>query len=316
MAKSGVNRSRGRSAVCLAATGLALLCLVSCGSEETVMSTPPTYAVLSAFPAELAALLARASIDDTVEVDGRAFRRGSLGGARVVLGLTGIGLLNAGRTTAAVLDHLAVDGVIVSAVAGSFLRIGDVAVPESWSLADGTTYAADPAWLDLAREVAAGGAASLARCTMVPASGAEVCVAHEPAIFVGGAGRSTDSFGDRPFQCQPGGGEVFGCDVDEAALAAAVAAMTAEPAGTAFAAAAAEVEALAAEDMESAAVAREAAARGIPFIAFRGVSDGADDPLNLPGFPAQFFTYYRLAANNAAAATTAFLQEAARRGGR
>ena len=63
--------------------------------------------------------------------------------------------------------------------------------------------------------------------------------------------------------------------------------------------------------METAAAAREAAARGVRFIAFRAVSDGAEDPLGLPGFPAQFFAYYRLAATNAAIAVTAFLEQLA-----
>jgi nucleoside phosphorylase len=70
----------------------------------------------------------------------------------------------------------------------------------------------------------------------------------------------------------------------------------------------AEGEPLASADMESAAVAREAARHGLPFIAFRAVSDGPGDPLNLPGFPAQFFAYYRLAADNAAAAAAAFVE--------
>ena len=54
--------------------------------------------------------------------------------------------------------------------------------------------------------------------------------------------------------------------------------------------------------------ARGAAVRGLPFIAFRAVSDGEGDPLGVPGFPAQFFAYYRLAARNATAATVAFLE--------
>src|SRR5690606_8369751 len=60
-------------------------------------------------------------------------------------------------------------------------------------------------------------------------------------------------------------------------------------------------------DMETAAVAQVAAEHGLRFIAFRAVSDGANDPLGLPGFPAQFFAYYPLAARNAAAAVAAFL---------
>ncbi|MCU1427209.1 MAG: hypothetical protein JWL83_1209, partial [Actinomycetia bacterium] len=37
-------------------------------------------------------------------------------------------------------------------------------------------------------------------------------------------------------------------------------------------------------------------------------SDGRGDPLNLPGFPWQFFAYRQLAGNNAAAVTIAFLK--------
>jgi nucleoside phosphorylase len=70
----------------------------------------------------------------------------------------------------------------------------------------------------------------------------------------------------------------------------------------------ASVEDPIAVDMETTAVAREAEARGLPFIAFRAASDGEGDPLSLPGFPAQFFAYYRLAARNAAAVTIAFLE--------
>ena len=46
----------------------------------------------------------------------------------------------------------------------------------------------------------------------------------------------------------------------------------------------------------------------VPFLGIRAVSDGQGDPLNLPGFPFQFFVYRQLAGNNAAAVTIAFLQ--------
>src|SRR2546426_12234043 len=50
------------------------------------------------------------------------------------------------------------------------------------------------------------------------------------------------------------------------------------------------------------------AAKRIPFIAFRGVSDGRGDPLMLPPNPyLQFVVYQQLAADNAAAATLAYL---------
>ena len=40
-----------------------------------------------------------------------------------------------------------------------------------------------------------------------------------------------------------------------------------------------------------------ARAHGVPFIGFRGGSDGAGDPLMLPGFPFQFFFYKQIAAD-------------------
>jgi hypothetical protein len=64
--------------------------------------------------------------------------------------------------------------------------------------------------------------------------------------------------------------------------------------------------------MESAAVARVAAERRVPFLAVRAGSDGGGDPLGDRGFPLQFFDYYRLAAHNAADVTRAIVAELGR----
>ena len=58
----------------------------------------------------------------------------------------------------------------------------------------------------------------------------------------------------------------------------------------------------------AAAVQAVADARGVPFLGIRGISDGAGDPLHLPGFPFQFFFYHRVAAQNAARVTAALLR--------
>ncbi len=298
----------------------AVVCGCAGGDDDS--STPPFLAVLSAFPAELAPLLEQTTVDDTMEIEGHLFRVGQLGGVPVVLGLTGIGLVNAAATTHALLERFEVTGVVFSGVAGSSLRIGDVAVPEAWAL-DGTTYAAHREWLELADEIAAPGVVSLERCTVVPASGQPVCLLHEPAVVVGGVGVSSDPFGGAPFPCQPNGGDVFGCDVGsegaenlrprekQQSLGNEGEAGDAGEGSSQGTLAPVDIEAPIVEDMETAAAAREAAARGIPFIAFRAVSDGAGDPLGLPGFPGQFFAYYRLAAHNAAAAAVAFLERIA-----
>ncbi len=262
--------------------------------------SPPLVAVLSALQAELAPVLERATVEQTSVIEGRVFRVGRLGGARVVLAMTGLGLANAKVAARLVFEHFEVGGVVVSAVAGSPRRIGDVIVPETWSFADDTTqYVVEPQWLALAGQVAAPGGAALERCTLIASQPEHepVCLEHEPAVFVGGAGQSSDPFGDAPVPCRVGGDDVFGCDVavnGSGSFAAGNAAETAP-------------ELPAAVDMETAAIAREAVEHGVPFIAFRAVSDGESDPLMLPGFPSQFFAYYRFAARNAAIAATAFL---------
>jgi len=308
-----MNRAIARSASWpRAAVAVVLAVLCGCGGTVVVSSPPPPFfAVLSAFPAETAPLLEQANVDDTMMFNGKVFRIGGLGGVHVAIGLTGIGLLNAANTTRAVLDGLPVTGIVFSGVAGSSLRIGDVAVPVSWSFKDGTTYPSNQAWLDLAAELTPPGVVPFEHCTVVPASGKPVCLPFEPAISVGGVGLSSDTFGDTPFACQPMGNDIFGCDVAAGTTAGASADGRRSLGGAAAGGAAADTEAPIVEDMETAAVAREAAARGLPFIGFRSVSDGADDPLGLPGFPSQFFAYYRLAARNAAAATIAFLERVA-----
>jgi nucleoside phosphorylase len=253
----------------------------------TARCTPGPYVViLSAFPAEQSVLRFTTEVSETLEIAGHSVLVGRLGGRPVVLSLTGIGLVNATNVTSALVTQFDVSHVLFSGVAGSRLRIGDVVVPATWTdVARGETFGVDSALLDLAATIAAAPPA-LGRCTPVPPvpPGAEVCMPHDPAVTIGGSGESADPFNGMPFPCTPGEGEVFGCQ------ARAAAAMPQQEGIT--------VDAV---DMESAAVAAVAAAHGIPFLAVRGVSDGAGDPLGLRGAFQQFFAYYRLAADNAAA---------------
>lgn len=251
-------------------------------------------AVISAFPAELAPFVAAAVVHERVEADGRAFYLGELAGVRVVLGMTGIGMLNAAATAETVLTRFEVAGVVMSGVAGSPYNIGDVTVPARWFASDtGAAFTVNPALYALARAVR-GRRVPLERCGPVPPpDGSMLCLPHRPRVRVGRLGRSGDS--GVPIACLPGAGEIFGCELPEPAAKAG----RREPVAV---------------DMESAAVARAAAAHGVPFLAFRAVSDGAGDPLGLPGFPAQFLAYYRIAAANAAAGTVGLLERLARLG--
>src|SRR5437773_10989842 len=87
--------------------------------------------ILSAFPTEQAVLLSHAQpVTEVGAFNGRRFFRGTIAGKSVVLGLTGIGLVDAEATASAVLDSIEVDGIIFSGVAGGDHHIGDVIVPD------------------------------------------------------------------------------------------------------------------------------------------------------------------------------------------
>jgi nucleoside phosphorylase len=287
--------------------------------------------ILSAYPGEIDMLLSQAEVgaDDVVTVDeGRTFYLGSLGGNEVALALSGIGLVNAKRTTEIALETFRcgstghITGIVFSGVAGGN-NIGDVTVPVEWTDDGGTTsFAVDAAMHDVAEELV--GQVTLERAVPV---GDVACVGVDPRlvttievdatpeIVVEGIGSSGDGFGGRAFPCIPGGGDVFGCRPCRAPGVAA-------PDLQRFAEGAIPfvdpnfffeygdpppAPGSVAVDMETGAVARVAAANGIPYIAFRGASDGGGDPLMLPGFPFQFFFYRQLAADNAARVTLAFL---------
>src|SRR6266513_2363514 len=101
----------------------------------------------SDLPYEQKTLRAAARITDRVEIGGRPFFVGRLAGRRVVMALTGIGLINARTTTTA---------LVFSGVAGGVdERINDVLVPATWTYSSvGGAFAADARFLAAARAVA------------------------------------------------------------------------------------------------------------------------------------------------------------------
>ena len=292
---------------------------------------PQRLLILSAMPVELDPLLAELDLERIVEINGRRFFVGRLNGNRVILALTYIGTLNAEQTTEDAFAHFrcgkqsAISGVVFSGVAGGDW-IGDVAVPARWTDDLGENfYPADPEMLGVAADVAQPGKVAL---TQDVRAGDPACMCadlpinvtrmeHVPEIVVGGDGTTSDPFNGRRLPCFPAGGDVFGCDPckmprqdppDPAAFATGIAPFIDPGFFTGYFEAPPEADpAYKAQDMESGTVARVAAAHGKPFIAFRGVSDGQGDPLMLPGFPFQFFAYRTISADNAAAATLAFL---------
>ena len=268
-------------------------------------------------PLELEPLLRALPHESATTVDGRTFYVGG----DVVLAMTGIGMENARITAEVAYRYVGPMPTLFCGVAGSVHRIGEVAVPASWTGDGGTT------WLDVdddllaaaqELEVALAGDTPLGDGPFAHetvSAGTIVTLPHRPALRVGGRGTSSDPFGGVAIPCVPGGGDVMGCaptlDGDDPPDAARVKQLleaafehAVEPLGP-------TTDTYEAQDMETAAVAAVAADHGVPFLGIRGVSDGRGDPLDLPGFPAQFFGYRHLAAENAAAVTVALLRQTA-----
>jgi adenosylhomocysteine nucleosidase len=264
-------------------------------------------AVLAAFPAELAPLVAAAKVE-RVELEGRPFYEGELAGVRVVIGMTRIGMVNAALTAELLLANFDIAGFVFSGVAGSPRQIGEVAVATEWlERSTGMIFPTNPFLVALAQKATR--RVPLDRCTLVTFTPPveTVCFPCDPVVVVGGRGVSGDPFGGRASECNPNPppviAEVSGCDIYDPGLPPEEPETRADPCPPLTGPPPADPPMSA--DMETAAVARVAAAHGVPFVGFRGVSDGAGDPRGDRGFPTQFFDYYRLAADNSAAATVA-----------
>ncbi|WP_142280309.1 5'-methylthioadenosine/S-adenosylhomocysteine nucleosidase [Mycobacterium paraense] len=283
--------------------------------------------VLSAFPAETDAVLSHTVLDrhPVVRADGRHFYLGSIAGKKVIVAMTGIGMVNATETAEAAFarfaggSSIAIDAVLFSGVAGGGARvdIGDVAVPARWTLDGGATFRRADAGLLAAAQALSVELESVNHLRRNAPRVKLVDLKRRPRLVVGGDGSTFDNNNGHAFPCIPNGGGVFGCQprsapdrsllhtgnffraagpwLRKALVANLNIAWVADPAFDAT-------------DNETAAVQVVAEAHGVPFLGIRGISDGAGDPLRLPGFPWQFFFYKQLAADNAARVAAAFLQ--------
>jgi nucleoside phosphorylase len=280
--------------------------------------------ILSAFPAEVDAVLSHTTLDrdPVVVADRRHFYLGAISGKKVIVAMTGIGLVNATETTETAFarfraaSSISVGAMVFSGVAGGGgrVRIGDVAVPARWTLDNGATFhPVDPGMLAAAQALGVGlesvNYLGNRRIKLID-------LKRQPQVFVGGDGSSSDNNNGQAFPCIPNGGGVFGCQPRSAPD------RSLRYTGNFFRAAAPWLKnalisnlnivstsdpAFDATDNETAAAQAVADAHGVPFLAIRGISDGAGDPLRLPGFPFEFFFYKRIAADNAARVAAAFL---------
>jgi adenosylhomocysteine nucleosidase len=219
-------------------------------------------------------LLEEAEVDTTRTIDEVTYHIGRLAGTDVILLLSGIGLERAARTAETLLDSFRVSAIVFSGIAGVInpgLNIGDVTVPARWGQADGALGPhQEDFWIPVDQamlEVAAGIAGDI-ELTDTTADG--VNLKHEPRIITHGNGVSNSFFVDDAVYRE------WLWDTFEAN----------------------------AVDMETSAVAHVAHANGVPYIAFRSLSDLAGGG---PGAN-EIDVFFQLAADNAATVVIAFLR--------
>jgi nucleoside phosphorylase len=320
------------TAAALALTAGVGLTAVAQASPAPAATCVPRMLVLSAMPSELGPLLDATVVEQRVRVGSRTFYVGRLEGNNVILAMTDIGLVNARQTAAAAFKQFrcgAVSGIsaaIFSGVSGGKTNIGDVTVVDRWTqFPDGpSNMPVDPTMMAVAKQAAVGihlrntTPTGDPGCSCLPPGNVKtpLKVKALPKVVFGGSGVSADPFNGDRMMCIPNGGDIFGCQPckEQAHSIADVRRFQTDvrpfigpeffmsyfknptPAGDD------------ANDMETAAVADVARLNHVPFLGFRALSDGNADPLHLPGFPFQFFTYYQLAADNAAILARAFLR--------
>ncbi len=295
---------------------LLLICVialtpVAARAASQPIDTVPRVALFSAFEPEWKALLAIAEQPVSHREKGVEFVTGRVEGHEVVMVLSGVSMVNAAMTAQMAIDRFNLRAILFSGIAGGVdpsLNIGDVVVSERWGQYLETIFAREtpqgfqlPAWskqefpnfgmifsrgVRIPREgvdkperqfwipvdpqlfeIARGAVAGveLKRCAEEKA-----CLVNPPKVVVGGNGVSGTAF------------------VDNAAFRT-----------WAFDTFKAQVL-----DMESAAVAHVSTTNGVPFLAFRSLSDLAGGGAG----ENEMQTFEHLASENSVAVLRAFLK--------
>jgi adenosylhomocysteine nucleosidase len=289
-----------------------LLAAVPMLAQDDVLDETPRIAIISAFTPELEALLANVEDAESYMINGVEFTTGTLAGNDVVLFLSGVSMTNAAMNTQLLLDHFNVTHIVYSGIAGGVnpaLNIGDVTVPAQWGQYQEMLFAREsgegeftpPVWITATYpnfgmmfpqntnvrtdahpegedkfwfeadgamlEVAETVAESVELQDCTPDN---VCLENAPRVIVGGNGVSGSTFVDNAEFRE------WAFDTFEANVL----------------------------DMETASTAMVAYANGVPFIAFRSLSDLAGGG---PG-ENEIGTFFQVAANNSAMVVMAFLE--------
>jgi len=119
--------------------GAALLFLLAtvahADSRRCLSDCTPRIGIVSAFGAEADILLRETTAKRVWTINGKPFTTGLLRGNRVVIVLSGVSMINAALTTQELLDHFRIERLVMSGIAGGINpahHVGDVTVPDRW----------------------------------------------------------------------------------------------------------------------------------------------------------------------------------------
>lgn len=297
-------------ALCVCAV-LLTACATGPATGPPRLDHTPRIAVISAFEPEVVELLPQMNNPRQHRIHGVEFTTGTLAGKDVVLFLSGISMTNAAMNTQRVLDHFNVSHIVYSGIAGGVnpgLHIGDVVVAAQWGQYLEVLMAREsaagrytgPDWMQAELTLPAFGmmhprpvevrtaaqpqinkqfwfpvdahmlrVASGLKNVALSRCHANTCLSHTPRLQVGGNGVSGQAFVDNKLYREYVF-STFGANV---------------------------------LDMETAATAMVAHSNGVPYIAFRSLSDLAGGG----GGANEMSTFMGLAAANSAQVLMAFL---------
>lgn len=97
----------------------------------------PRIGIVSAFGAEADILLAETREKRSYSINGNRYTTGWLRGNRVVITLSGVSMINSAMATQLMLNHFRVERLIMSGIAGGINpanHVGDVTVPDRWAM--------------------------------------------------------------------------------------------------------------------------------------------------------------------------------------
>jgi nucleoside phosphorylase len=268
--------------------------------------------LLGSYPAEVSANLSRLALDpgQPTAVQGHDFYSGRLEGRRVIIAIAGPSPAVTYATTKLALSRFSCVSAVVfegTAGGGGVTGLGDVSVPSRWTETDGQPFTngqitenVNAGALAVASAIAAEATSQLGTtaavndgtcaCSGLATSLKLAPILRSPKVIVGGSG-VTDN-GGASNRCSAAGGVLAGCNPCPPGKAASggrapATTQTGTTAGTTYVA----------DDQQTTASMLAADQAGVPFIAFRGISDTtAAGSL----WPVEFLVYQQLAADNAA----------------